>query len=92
MLSEVKHLVVHSAFRGIGLGKVLLTQALQAVETPLAFATIREDNTPSIKLFSGAGFKAVARCPVGDHQVLLLLKRNVSVNSPEVSSSSPLHA
>jgi ribosomal protein S18 acetylase RimI-like enzyme len=80
MLSEIKHLVVHPAFRRGGLAREMLTEAEARVETPVIFATIRSKNTASLKLFHQAGFRAVIRAPVGDHETVLLIKANAALS------------
>jgi len=81
MLTEIKHLVVHPAFRKMGLARVMLGKAMGAAVTPLLFATIRADNEGSLHLFQGEGFKPVAKARVDKHQILFLLRTNESYYS-----------
>jgi ribosomal protein S18 acetylase RimI-like enzyme len=76
LFSEVKHLVVRPGFRRLGFAKKILNRGLETIDTPLSYATIREGNIPSLKLFSTAGFKAAAKASVGNHRILLVVKEN----------------
>jgi len=76
LLTEIKHLVVHSSFRRFGIAKKLLVAALEETDTPLVFATIRETNTASRALFKQAGFTEVVTSTVNSHKIVLLLKKN----------------
>lgn len=89
MLTEIKHLVVHPAFRKMGLAQLMLGKAMARAETPLLFATIRDDNTGSLHLFQKTGFKAVARVAMGDHRTILLLRTNESYRTPAPTYKGP---
>lgn len=83
MLSEVKHLVVHPAFRRMGLGRKLLKRAMLEADTPLLFATIREGNEASLGLFTSTGFRVHAAPSTGEHRVNFLLRANESYTPPK---------
>jgi N-acetylglutamate synthase-like GNAT family acetyltransferase len=74
--TEVKHLVVHPDWRGKGLAKFLLQRALTIVDTKMMYATVRDENTPSLRLFEGLGFNNSGGYPAEDHNVILLVKVN----------------
>lgn len=57
--TEIKHLVVNPKERRRGYGRAIVRLALERVRTPLAIATVREDNLPSRKLFREIGFEEV---------------------------------
>lgn len=76
VLSEIKHLVVHPAFRKMGMGARLLKTALRAADTPLLFATIREGNKASLSLFTKAGFSVCHSPAVKGRKINFLLKHN----------------
>jgi len=75
LITEIKHLVVHPSFRRLGLATHLVNKALGEIKTPVAMATIRQDNMASRSLFKTAGFVEVLVAPVKDHKVVLLLKK-----------------
>lgn len=74
--TEIKHLVVDPQWRGKGLGRFLVKRALFIPNTPLIYATIREGNQASIKLFQGLGFSLSASYQGNQHKVLLFTKVN----------------
>ena len=90
MLSEVKHLVVHRAFRRMGLARSMLSGALASIETPVIFATIRSDNVPSLSLFASFGFTAYYKVDMGNHQTTLLLKANEHFKTPKIKTKASL--
>ncbi len=87
--TEIKHLVVHPDWRGKGLAKRLLRKALVMVDTKLVYATVREDNDASLKLFESFGFQNSGDYPTGDHRVVLLVK--VSPEWEKTASASKSH-
>jgi len=55
--SEICHLFVKDSYRCKGVGTELVAHALMKVKTPLAVATVRENNLYSKKIFMKLGFK-----------------------------------
>ncbi len=72
--TEVKHLVVRPDWRGRGVAKHLLGRALDMVSTRMVFATIREGNEASLKLFKSRGFAEAGGYPTANHNVLVLVR------------------
>ena len=87
--TEIKHLVVHPEWRGKGLAKHLLKRALGIVSTKMVYATVREDNEPSLKLFESFGFRRSGKYAAEDHEVILLVR--VSPQWEQVKSASKSH-
>lgn len=87
--TEIKHLVVHPEWRGKGIAKHLLKRALNIVGTKMAYATVREGNTPSLKLFESFGFRRAGEYATEDHRVVLLIR--VSPQWKQIKSSSKSH-
>ncbi len=56
-LTEVRNLYVLPDLRRRGVGRFLLRSAAERVETPMAAATVRWDNTPSRALFRSEGYR-----------------------------------
>ncbi len=74
--SEIKHLVVRPEWRCKGVGRFVTKRALQLVENPLAYCTIRADNKASIKLFESLGFIRADQYEAENHDVVLLTRRS----------------
>jgi ribosomal protein S18 acetylase RimI-like enzyme len=55
-ITKNKHTSVLPMFRGMGLGKLLVTEALRNCTTDTIYATIRSNNTQSINLYQSLGF------------------------------------
>lgn len=73
-LSEIRHLVVHPLLRGKGIAKQLLKNALEKVETPVIYATIRESNIASIAVFEKFDFKNYTTFQHSGFHIKLYLK------------------
>ncbi len=73
-LTEIKHLVVRPEWRKKGVAQFVTKRALSLVTTPMAYATIRENNIASLKLFEKLGFIHSGKYSTKDHQVILLTK------------------
>ena len=73
-ISEIKHLSVHEKWRGKNIGRFLLKRAIALVETPFVYATIREDNSPSIALFESVGFSRAGEYAGVGHKVLIFTR------------------
>lgn len=71
-LSKMFHLCVHSDFRRKGIARKLKQAALDNVETPYIYVTIREDNIPSLNLNYSFGFVFVKNILSKDHNVIML--------------------
>jgi ribosomal protein S18 acetylase RimI-like enzyme len=87
-LTEIKHVVVHPLFRRMGMARKMVEHAVTTVETPIMYATIREDNTASLKLFESLGFVAVQEGNMGDHKLQLLMKQNGNYKPKTVAKKS----
>jgi len=74
--SEIKHLVVDPQWRGKGVGKFLVERAMCLTDTPLLFASIREDNKHSMALFESLGFEKKNEYTRNSHKVIILTKAN----------------
>ncbi len=87
--TEIKHLVVHSEWRGKGIAKRLLKRALALANTKMIYATIREDNKASLKLFESLGFQNSGDYAAGNHRVVLVVR--VSPQWAQIKSGSKSH-
>lgn len=74
--TEIKHLVTHPNWRDKGIAKHLLKRALAIATTKMVYATVRENNEASVKLFRGIGFRDSGDYAAGDHRVILLVRVN----------------
>lgn len=90
MLTEVKHLVVLSPFRKIGLGKHLIACAVAEADTPILYATIRDKNKASLRLFQSAGFHIASTAQMKDHKTHFLIKNNESITKVRAGSEVEL--
>jgi len=73
-ISEVKHLSIREMWRKKGVGRFLLKRAIKLCETPFAYATIREDNLPSVQLFESVGFSRAGEYNGKGHKVLVFIR------------------
>jgi len=76
--TEIRGLCVSKFVRGNGIGKFIVKEAIKLVQTPLIAATVAEQNTASLKVFSSNGFTVVTsfmHMETG-HNVLLLIRNN----------------
>jgi ribosomal protein S18 acetylase RimI-like enzyme len=69
-LSEVKHVCVHPNFRNKGIGKKLAALAVAHADTDYVYMTIRDDNTPSLRMAQSLGFVYVKKHWSRDHYVI----------------------
>lgn len=76
-MTELKHLFVKDEYRGFGVGRFLLEEALQKVKTPLVCCTIQSDNEKSVSLFSKRSFERISsfRNSVTGHDILFMVKK-----------------
>ncbi len=72
--TEIKHVVVHPKWRGKGIARHLLERALSIVTTKMVYATVREDNEASLRLFESFGFSRSGDYSAEDHRVVLLVR------------------
>ena len=87
--TEIKHLVVHSEWRRKGIARHLLKRALRVVDTKMVYATIREDNKGSLKLFKSLGFQNAGGYATKNHRVILFVR--VSPQWKQMKSDSKSH-
>ena len=87
--TEIKHLVVHPKWRGKGVARHLLKRALGITNTKMVYATVREDNKSSLKLFESFGFLGSGNYSAGNHRVILLVR--VSPQWEQTKSGSKSH-
>ena len=74
-LCEVKHVCVHSEFRKKGIGSKLVKLAIANCTTDYVYMTIRDDNTPSLKMAQSLGFVPVRQHWSVDHYVITVGRR-----------------
>lgn len=86
--TEIKHLVVHPEWRGKGIAKHLLRRALDITNTKMIYATVREGNEASLRLFESFGFNRAGDYTTEDHAVVLLVR--VSPQWQQIKSGSRL--
>lgn len=82
-ISEIKHLVVPPVLRRHGLAKRLMKMAFKETTTPTVMTTIRAENTPSIRLCTGLGFRIVEDYNNCSGKNILILIKNLSKNRRE---------
>jgi len=70
-MSEIKHLVVKPSCRKLGLAKKLVSEGLKRSTTPIVYATVREDNIPSQKVFQSCGFINTGKYTTGNKVILI---------------------
>ena len=75
-LTEVKHLVVRPDWRGKGLGQFMTKKIVQSIDTPLIYATVKRDNTPSLSIFKVEGFQESSVYFNENHDVVMLVRSN----------------
>ena len=73
-LTEMKHLVVRPEWRKKGVAQFVAKRALALVDTPMVYATIREGNIASLRLFEKLGFVNSSEYPTKDHKVVLMTR------------------
>ena len=74
VLTEMKHLVVKEGWRKKGVGRFVVKRALTICETPLVYATVREDNISSLNLLSSVDFHKAGEYPADGHRVFMLAR------------------
>jgi ribosomal protein S18 acetylase RimI-like enzyme len=63
LYTEICHLYVMPSYRGRGIAKILVREALKELPAKVFLATVVEWNTPSQRVLSHCGFQAVGKCP-----------------------------
>lgn len=71
-ISKIHHIAVRPEFRKQGLGRKLVTVALNHCVTSHVFMTIRDDNIPSLKLARSLGFSMLNYIWREDHYILIV--------------------
>ena len=84
--TEIKHLVVRPEWRGKGIAKHLLRRAVDITNTKMIYATVRENNEASLKLFESFGFSRAGDYETENHAVVLLVR--VSPQWQQIKSGS----
>jgi ribosomal protein S18 acetylase RimI-like enzyme len=88
-MTEVKHLVVRPEERRRGYGTRVVRLVLERVRTPLAIATIREDNGSSQDLFRKLGFFVACELGLEGGPVHLVVRpMSKERSSPPADASS----
>ncbi len=59
---ELCHLYVMPSYRGKGIAKLLVREAIKQLPAKVFLATVLEGNTPSQRVLSRCGFQAVGKC------------------------------
>jgi ribosomal protein S18 acetylase RimI-like enzyme len=77
--AEIKHLTVHPDCKRQGLGRQLLAEAEDKavkLDALIAQRTVRDNNTPSIKLFLSSGYRhtVTVRNPESGNKIMVLQK------------------
>jgi len=75
-ITEIKHLVVRPDWQRKGIGRYLVRKAVDRTESPILYATIREDNKASMMLFASLGFRESLSYTSENHNVILVVKAN----------------
>ncbi len=88
--TEIKHLVVRPEHRGRGIAKYLVRQAMKMADTKMLYATVREDNEASLRLFELLGFVRSNGYKTKDHSVILLVRATPSWEKEKPSWKSTL--
>jgi len=72
--TEIRHLYVHSDFRRRGLGKALIQRAFKGTRAVRAIATVRKENSHSLRAFYANGFEKIDEFfnPATESEVLIL--------------------
>ncbi len=70
---ELCHLCVHPKYRGLRLAPKLVEAAYKRIPTGNAWATIREDNIPSIRTFLRCGFNVSSKFKSSNKKYFLVV-------------------
>ena len=70
--SMVHHASVRPDYRKKGVGKKLLSLAVNQCDTPMVYGRIREDNIPSLKMSFAVGFRAIRKEPKTNYNLILV--------------------
>lgn len=84
-LTELKHLVVIPPWRRQGVGRFLVKRAIALCSTPVLYATVRRDNSPSLQLFKSLGFEVGTDYTNEDHGVIFLVRASSKWTTPAPS-------
>jgi ribosomal protein S18 acetylase RimI-like enzyme len=63
LYTEICHLYVMPSYRGRGIAKILVREAVKELPAKVFLATVVEWNTPSQRVLSSCGFQAVGKYP-----------------------------
>ena len=83
-ITEIKHLVVHPAYRRHGLGVRLLQKAVDATTTEFVYGRVRSDNLTNIRNNLRIGMNPIGKTrPYRGHRMIIFARRrygNVNKN------------
>lgn len=89
-VTEIKHVSVIKKYRKIGFAKVLIKAGLNKITTPLIYATVRETNLPSLRLFKSFDFDIGGNYFISpDEKILALIKTNIHWIKNEFTPRGP---
>lgn len=74
-LTRNKHTSVDPAYRNVGIGKKLITEAMNSCSTRNMYATIRENNRASINLYTSLGFTYVKEYDNKGNKIIVFGRR-----------------
>lgn len=83
-IAKIKHLVTDEAYRNNGLGKKILTRALDnCKESVIILCAVRESNIKSLKTFYSVGFNYTTQIK-GKNETLYLLTKNAEITKEQL--------
>jgi GNAT superfamily N-acetyltransferase len=75
-VTEIKHLVVHPSHRNHGLGRKLLSKAVEAATTEFVYGMVRSDNLTNIRNNLRVGMRPIGKTrPHRGHRVIIFARR-----------------
>jgi ribosomal protein S18 acetylase RimI-like enzyme len=75
LVTELKHLCIHPNHRRKGIGKELLSTAIQYSKTQYVYGTVRSNNPNSIRNNLSVGMKPVAKYLSGNYYIIIFAGR-----------------
>lgn len=75
-VTEIKHLVVHPAYRRKGMGRKLLLKAVEAASTEFVYGLVRSDNLTNIRNNLRIGMKPIGKTRMRrGHRLIVFARR-----------------